>query len=208
MPSAQAQLAEMQNTLGEKVRRASMLAKEVHQGQKRKTGEEYIVHPIAVAHKLFRIGADEDVVCAALLHDTLEDNPESHRLRDQIYTEFGDHVLYLVEAVSKNGLISDKHRQQLEYIEQIRMAFELDIFVFFIKVADLMDNMQTVGSLNRKRREQWVMELKYQYLPLFSEYFHRVPWAHREMYMRLLHDVEAMIERYHEKESSSEEGKV
>src|SRR6185295_6177705 len=96
-----------------------------------------------------------------------------------IYTEFGDHVLFLVEAMSKDDSITDKIDQQKAYIEQIRRAFELDIFAFLIKIADVIHNMSTIDSLPEHRRQQWIHELRYQYLPLFSEYFHRIPLAYR-----------------------------
>ncbi len=194
MDRVPAAVLEMQNALGEKIVQAYLLAADVHKGQKRKTGEPYVTHPVEVARLLFDMGADQDVICAALLHDALEDNTDAEKIRNQIYTEFGDQVLFLVQAVSKDGEIADKIEQQSAYMQQIEQAFEVDIFVFFIKVADLLHNMSTISALSTKRKEQWIKELKYIYLPLFAEYYHRITLPHRDMYHHMITAIEKVIE--------------
>ncbi len=186
-------IAEMQSVLGDKIVRAYQLAEQAHKGQKRKTGDDYIVHPIAVARMLFEIGADEDVICAAFLHDAVEDADHPEAIREHIYREFGDQVLYLVEAVSKDAGIADKIEQQQAYMEQMRRAFEVDIFAFFIKVCDLLDNMKSITALSQERKDRWIKELKYQYMPLFAEFFPRIPLVHQEMYSRMIDAVESTI---------------
>ena len=196
MPPLPKIIREMMNTLGPSVKDAYLLAARVHRGQKRRSGEPYITHPVAVSKILFDAGADEDVICAALLHDTLEEcsNPVAREeIADQIYAHFGDQVLFLVEAVSKDTKIQNKTRQQSIHITQIEQAFAVDIFAFFIKVADLLHNLSTISSLPEERRKQWIHELKYQYLPLFSMYFHRIPLAYRDVYARLVESVSRMI---------------
>jgi len=193
MPALPKLVREMTGTLGPKVREAYLLAARIHQGEKRKSGEPYITHPLAVAKILFEAGADEDIVCAALLHDTLEYNDDAENVAGKIHAQFGDQVLYLVQAVSKDATISDKKQQQKQYVEQIRHALEVDIFAFFIKVADLLHNISTISGLTGKRREQWIHELKYQYLPIFSDCFHRVPLSYREMYYHMIEAIEQII---------------
>ena len=189
-------IREMESTLGPRVRKAYLLSERVHRGARRKSGEPYITHPIAVAKILYDAGGDSDIICAALLHDTVEESPNSVDVTGTIYTDFGDHILFLVEAMSKDETIADKTDQQAAYIEQIQRAFALDIFAFLIKIADLIHNMSTISSLPKKRREPWLQELRYEYLPLFSEYFHRVPLAHREVYQKLMEAAENVLQSY------------
>lgn len=197
MNEMERQIQEMETVLGDKVRRAFALAEEVHRPQKRKSGEPYIIHPVAVAYILFKMGADQDVICAALLHDTIEEAKEANgqeRIDNKIYAEFGDQVLYLVQAVSKDGKILDKDKQQEAYFLQIQNAFEVDIFVFFIKVADLLHNLSTIFALSPERKARWIHELKYQYLPIFSEYFHRIPFHYHDMYHQMLNSIQELID--------------
>jgi GTP diphosphokinase / guanosine-3',5'-bis(diphosphate) 3'-diphosphatase len=184
------QIREMQQVLGPKVGAAYRLADELHKDEKRKSGEPYIIHPLAVATMLFDAGADTDVICAALLHDVLEDRENTQEIANRIYGDFGDHVLYLVEAVSKDPAILDKIEQQHAYVDQIQRAFEADIFAFFI------NNMSTISALPAKRKAQWILELRTQYIPLFSEYFHRIPLAHRDVFRSMMEQIESIVARY------------
>lgn len=195
MPRLPKNVQEMVAMHGSRIRDAYLLAARVHRDRRRSSGEPYITHPVSVARILFDAGADEDILCAALLHDTLEEftDPQAREeIADQIYAHFGDQVLFLVEAVSKNTMIQNKARQQTMHVAQIEQAFAVDIFAFFIKIADLLHNLSTIDSLPRKRREQWIHELKYQYLPLFSTYFHRIPLAYRDIYSHLVASVEKL----------------
>lgn len=189
-------IRQMQNRFGDKVHDAYDLAAAVHEGQKRKSGEPYITHPLAVAELLFSIGADQDVIYAALLHDALEEGENRMQIEHDIHSRFGDHVLYLVHAVSKDGRITDSLEKQSAYMEQITHALELDIFVFFIKVADLIHNMSTISALHPNMQAQWIRELKYDYMPLFAEFYHRIPTHYRDMYHHLLDAVQAVIDAY------------
>lgn len=195
----------MEQRLGGTVRDAYELAAAIHEGQTRKTGEPYIQHPLAVAETLFDIGADADVVCAALLHDTLEEGADSAKIEEEIHNRFGDHVLYLVRAVSKDDRILDRQEKHSAYLEQIIQAFSLDVFVFFLKVADLLQNIGTLTALDPDKQKKWIRELKYDYLPIFSEFYHRIPSHYREMYHRLLDALQTVIYSYdtHEFPSSS-----
>lgn len=186
-------IREMENSLGPSVVAAYKMAERIHRGEKRKSGEPYITHPVAVAKILFEAGADADVICAALLHDALEDSGNEEELANEIYTTFGDQVLYLVQAVSKDSRITDKTKQQAAYMEQIERAFKIDIFAFFIKIADLLHNMNTIASLPEERRQLWIHELKFQYIPLFSAYFHRIPIAHRSIFRSMMETVERTV---------------
>lgn len=189
----------MSNSMGDKVLKAFQLAERVHIDQKRKSGEPYITHPVAVAKMLFDNGADRDTICAALLHDSLEDSGEKYPwLEGHILREFGDHVLYMVQALSKDNAITDKLAQQSKYLEQIEQAFEVDINIFFIKIADQLHNISTISALASERKERWITELKHEYLPLFSEYYHRVPLPYRNLHQQMMQDIQNLIESHEE----------
>jgi (p)ppGpp synthase/HD superfamily hydrolase len=183
----------MQRDLGPKVREAYLLAAAVHAGQTRQSGEAFLVHPLAVAELLFSIGADADVVSAALLHDALEDGVDAAAIEVEIFDRLGDHVLYLVHAVSKDGRIPDPADRFNCYLEQMTKAFQLDIFVFFLKAADLVHNLSTIAALPQARQGRWLRELQAEYLPLFSEFYHQIPLRYRAAYHRLLDRLQGLI---------------
>ena len=102
----------------QKIYKAYMKAKELHQGQKRKSGEEYFIHPKAVGKLLIEMGEDADTICAGLLHDTVEDT--SYTL-DELTKEFGQTIAFLVDGVTKIRQFSKSNKQKndLETIKKI-----------------------------------------------------------------------------------------
>jgi GTP pyrophosphokinase len=202
MISVPSTVREMQEKLGDKIVDAYALADQIHTGQKRKSGEPYIRHPLAVAELLFSVGLDKDVICAAFLHDTLEDGDDPNRIEQLINELFGDHVAYLVHAVSKDGRITDKLEQQAAYIKQITNAFEVDVFAFFIKIADLIHNMKTIIFVEQTNKDVWVKELKYQYLPVFSGLCPRIPMEWQQTYHQLLDAMRDVLD-VHDRENIS-----
>lgn len=187
----------------DRVKKAYLYAQEIHHGQKRKSGEDYITHPLAVAVIIAEFGGDENMICAALLHDVIEDGEGKEKIEKELHEKFGDEVFFLVHALSKDMQIEDKKDQQKEYFEQIHQAMENDISVFFIKIADLLHNLSTLESLPSKRQKQWIDELKNTYIPLFSEYFHHICLHYREMYGNMMEELQAIISRYDDRQELS-----
>lgn len=177
----------------ERVRSAYEYASEIHKEHKRKTGEPYIIHPLAVADIVCDLGGDEDMIIAALLHDTVEDGDDHEVVEATIRTNFGRNVHYMVMALSKNCMISCKDRQQKEYVDQMAEAIETDTSVFFIKMADLLHNLSTIDGLSLEKRQKWVMELQSQYIPLLQDHYHHLSPVYHEMYFRLLERLEIMV---------------
>ena len=133
------------------IRRAFEFAKNAHVGQKRKSGEPFIAHPIEVAIILAGLRMDMETIVAALLHDTVED---TNVTRDDVAEQFGEDVAALVEGVTKITQIEvdSLTDEQAATIRKMLVAMSKDIRVIVIKLADRLHNMRTLGSLREDRR--------------------------------------------------------
>lgn len=129
----------------EKISQAYKVAEKAHEGQKRTSGDPYITHPLAVAAILLDYCMDTDTICAALLHDTVEDTDVT---LDDLRKKFGEDVALMVDGVTKIGLVPlvSKEEQQAENIRKILMAMSKDIRVIIIKLADRLHNMRTLEA--------------------------------------------------------------
>ena len=138
------------------VRLAYEFAEHAHEGQKRMSGEPYIVHPLAAAQFLADMGAHAHIVAAALLHDVPEDTGVT--LKD-IEKEFGKDITSMVRGITKLGTL--KYRGVERYIENLRkmfVAMAQDVRVILIKFADRLHNLQTLDSLPPKKRYRIALE--------------------------------------------------
>lgn len=127
----------------ELIGRAYDKAKELHDGQLRKSGEPYLVHPIAVAVILAQLGMDDETLVAGMLHDTVEDTPYT---REQLVEDFGEDIALLVDGVTKLGNLKfdSKEQAQAENLRKMFLAMSKDIRVLIIKLADHLHNMRTI----------------------------------------------------------------
>ena len=137
------------------LRRAFTVANDAHAGQVRKSGEEYITHPIAVSEILAELGLNTTTVVASILHDTVEDTPYS---LDQLRVDFGDEVANLVDGVTKLDKLTYGPTAEAETVRKMVIAMSRDIRVLVIKLADRLHNARTWGfvtseSAARKARE-------------------------------------------------------
>ena len=151
----------------EKIKSAYDYAEEMHCGQLRLSGEPYISHPLAVAEIVVGLGLDTDSVCAALLHDTVEDCADKTNL-DALRTRFGSDVAMLVDGLTKLVQIDvqDKEEANIENIRKMLLAMSKDIRVIFIKLCDRLHNMRTLGAKPEERRRAIALETMYIYAPL------------------------------------------
>ncbi len=179
-----------------KVEYAYLFAKEVHEGQKRRSGEPYIIHPVEVARIVCKAGGDENMIIAALLHDVIEDGKDPEKIGNEIYHQFGGDVFYLVQALSKDGNYKDKEIRDKEAFNQLKKAAETDISVFLIKLADLIHNMGTISALKPAKRDKWIQELKEIYIPFFEDYFHRISFHYHGMYHNLMEELHKIVEAH------------
>ena len=157
---------------GSRVERAIEMATKAHEGQKRKSGDNYIVHPIAVMQILESWGMDEDTIIAGVLHDTVED---TELTLDDIRNEFGETVAFLVDGVTKINKARKGMRDIDTYLPQTRsnllrllVAIGSDIRVLIIKLADRLHNLRTLGALPPEKQKKIAKETLEVFAPLFS----------------------------------------
>ena len=153
---------------GEKIRRAYRFAAQAHQDQLRRSGEPYIMHPVAVACIINQMGLDAESVMAGLLHDTVEDTPVT---REDIAREFGAPVAMLVDGVTKltkmeHTSYSTKEEQQMEDLRKMFIAMAKDIRVIMIKLADRLHNMRTIQYQKVQKQRDISVETMEIYAPL------------------------------------------
>ncbi len=147
-----------------RIRAAFELAFETHAHQKRKTGEPYIIHPIAVATIVaeeMMLGANP--VCAAFLHDVVEDTPYTI---DDIRQRFGDDVAFLVKVVTKKTSHDYEYSKQLDNYRQILNSVQYDVRAVLVKLADRLHNMRTLASMRPEKQMKIAGETDYFYAPL------------------------------------------
>ena len=149
----------------EKITKAFYFAKAAHEGQKRASGEEYFIHPCAVSQILIDLGMDADTICAAFLHDTLEDTSVSE---GDILREFGNEVLTLVQGVTKLEKFEfrSQKEEQAENFKKIFVSMAKDIRVIIIKLADRLHNMRSLNFLSKTRQLAMAHETLDIYAPL------------------------------------------
>lgn len=148
-----------------RIERTYIFAAQAHANQKRLTGEPYIIHPLSVAEILTGLEVDEATICAALLHDTVEDTGWS--LAD-ITEKFGSEIALLVDGVTKLGKMtySSKEELQAENFRKLFLAMAQDIRVVLIKLADRLHNMRTLKSQRGEKQERISQETLDIYAPL------------------------------------------
>ena len=136
-----------------------------HDGQKRKSGEDYIIHPVAVAKILIEFGMDYQSVVSALLHDVVEDTPVTAM---DVKKLFGEQVMLLVDGVTKLGKIplASKEEQQAENLRKLLLAMNEDIRVIIIKLADRLHNMRTLKYVPEQKRRDTARETIEIYAPI------------------------------------------
>ena len=149
----------------ELVKKAYTYAEELHRGQYRQSGEPYIIHPLSVAYILAEIHADTETLCAALLHDTLEDTKIT---KEEIVKEFGPTVALLVDGVTKLNKMnfSSKQAQVFANTRKIITGIMIDIRIIIIKIADRLHNMRTLMYKSEFKQKENAIETMDLFVPL------------------------------------------
>jgi guanosine-3',5'-bis(diphosphate) 3'-pyrophosphohydrolase len=202
----------------DRIQRAFEVAEKAHEGQARSSGEPFIRHPLEVAKIVADLHMDATTICAALLHDVLEDTdiePEA------IETEFGTGVLQLVEGVTKLKLNVDpdasprqrkaaEHARSAESLRKMLLAMAQDVRVMVIKLADRMHNMRTIDSLPETRQTRIASETLDVYAPLAARLgIWQLKWQLEDLAFKVMHPTDfAKISDMVAKSRAEREGQV
>ena len=178
--------------------RAFGYAANAHEGQQRRSGEDFIVHPWGVAMICAELRLDEQTIAAALLHDVVEDTAAEI---DDVRSEFGDDVAKLVDGVTKLTRIQFQSREQAEAenYRKLIVAMAEDARVILIKLADRLHNMRTIEYLGKQKQIQKAKEAVEVYAPLAHRLgIHALKWELEDLAFQTLHprkyeEIKAMV---------------
>ena len=147
------------------IEKAYNYAKKFHEGQLRASGEPYIIHPLNVAYILSTMHADTDTLCAALLHDTIEDTKSTY---EDIKNYFNETIAYLVDGVTKMTKmnLNDKDYITASNIRKVIVSIQSDARIMIIKLVDRLHNMRTLEYKNKKRQQEIALETIEIYVPM------------------------------------------
>ncbi len=167
------------------IERAYRTAEHYHAGQTRKSGDPYITHPLAVATILAELGMTEPTLCAALLHDTVEDT--SYTMA-QLAADFGPEVATMVDGVTKLDKVTYGDSAKAETLRKMVLAMSRDIRVLVIKLADRLHNMRTIGYLRQDKQARIAKDT----LEIFAPLAHRlgmnaIKWELEDLSFSVLH---------------------
>jgi GTP pyrophosphokinase len=171
----------------ERVERAFLFACEHHADQRRKSGEEFIVHPVGVAKICAGLRLDTETLCAALLHDTVEDTSAT---LDEVSETFGDEVAALVDGVTKLTGITFQSRDeaQAENYRKMMVAMASDIRVILIKLADRLHNMRTLAAMPKNKQIDKAKETLEIFAPIAHRLgIHAIKWELEDLAFSTLH---------------------
>jgi GTP pyrophosphokinase len=169
------------------VTRAFAYAAAAHEGQQRRSGSDFIEHPVGVARICAELRLDEQTLAAALLHDVVEDTTSDI---EEVRAEFGDEVAHLVEGVTKLTRIQFQSREQAEAENYRKMvvAMSEDVRVILIKLADRLHNMRTIEYLGKQKQIQKAKETLEVYAPLAHRLgIHALKWELEDLAFQTLH---------------------
>ena len=168
-----------------KIRAAYECAAGAHEGQKRRNGEPYIIHPVAVAEIIVEMGLDTDSICAGPLHDCIEDTQFDYRA---IENKFGTSVAELVDGVTRLGMLRySKEQEQFEDLRKMFMAMAKDIRVILIKLADRLHNARTFQYLPERKQRDKALETMEIYAPIAHRLgMSRIKWELEDLSLKVL----------------------
>lgn len=194
------------NTDVELITKAYNLSREMHKGQLRNSGEEYFIHPVAVAEILAELGMDDETICAGLMHDVLEDTTYT---QEQMIAEFGEEITDLVDGVTKLSKMKNqsKEENQIENMRKMVLAMANDIRVIIIKLADRLHNLRTLEYMSREKQIEKANETLEIYVPLAHRLgINTIKWELEDLCLRYLNPIAyySIVEEIDQKRSERE----
>lgn len=190
----------------EKIRAAYECANAAHEGQKRKNGEPYIIHPVSVAEIIVEMGLDTDSICAGLLHDCIEDTDVQY---EQIQEKFGTSIADLVDGVTRLGQLHySKEQEQMEDLRKMLIAMAKDIRVILIKLADRLHNMRTIQFMTEEKQRSKSLETMEIYAPIAHRLgMQKVKWELEDLSLQRLDPIgyQEIVDRLERQRAEHEE---
>src|SRR3954452_15399003 len=180
------------------IRRAFLFAANAHEGQQRRSGEEFVLHPWGAAKICAQLRLDDETIAAALLHDVVEDTDVE---LEGVRAEFGDEVAKLVEGVTKLTRVQFQSREQAEAenYQKLIVAMAADVRVILIKLADRLHNLREIEYLGKQKQIQKAKETLEVYAPLAHRLgIHALKWELEDLAFETLHprkyeEIKAMV---------------
>ncbi|MGZ6580421.1 MAG: RelA/SpoT family protein, partial [Gaiellaceae bacterium] len=169
------------------LRRAFLFAANAHEGQQRRSGEDFVLHPWGAAKICAQLRLDDETIAAALLHDVVEDTDVD---LEEVRSEFGDEIAKLVEGVTKLTRVQFQSREQAEAenYRKLIVAMAADVRVILIKLADRLHNMRTIEYLGKQKQVQKAKETLEIYAPLAHRLgIHQLKWELEDLAFQTLH---------------------
>ncbi len=187
----------------DRVEEAFVFACEHHADQRRKSGEDFIVHPVGVAKICAGLRLDTETLCAALLHDTVEDTTAS---LEEVREQFGEEIATLVDGVTKLTGITFQSRDeaQAENYRKMMVAMASDVRVILIKLADRLHNMRTIGAMPKQKQIDKAKETLEIYAPIAHRLgIHAIKWELEDLAFAALHprkyqDIKGLVNQQRE----------
>ena len=187
----------------DRVEAAFIFACEHHADQRRKSGEDFIVHPVGVAKICAGLRLDTETLCAALLHDTVEDTSAS---LEEVRNQFGEEIATLVDGVTKLTGITFQSRDeaQAENYRKMMVAMASDVRVILIKLADRLHNMRTIGAMPKQKQIDKAKETLEIYAPIAHRLgIHAIKWELEDLAFAALHprkyqDIKGLVNQQRE----------
>ena len=170
----------------DRIREAYIMARDAHEGQKRKDGSPYVTHCVSTADISFDMGLDEDSIISALLHDVIEDTPLEHA---DVAKKFGTAIADIVEGVTKLTRVqyTSKEDEQMENMRKMLMAMSKDIRVILLKTADRLHNMRTMDFQTPEKQRSKSLETMEIYAPISHRLgMSRAKWELEDLSLKYL----------------------
>ena len=177
------------------INRAYKFAAYAHKNQKRKSGHDYMTHPVSIMNYLRSMDVDENILIAALLHDVIEDTSISLEDIRELFNSEIAYMVYFLSKDSSNYFKNNDYRRAV-YFNKLEAGFCFNYGIYLIKLVDRLHNISTMEALNTQRQQKTVKETLTIFIPLFKKYFKVVPKKLSHYCEEIINHMEEIMKDY------------